>query len=180
MKKKLLFITRNYPPIIGGLEKYSYDFYHNIKKNIPTELLAHSKGKKGLIYFGFRVLFHIINNGNSYSHIHLADASLSIFYPFLKLLSNASLSLTVHALDITYDNYLYQKIIPALVSRFDKIVCVSNSTLEKCKIRGIPEKICNIIPNAIDFNKLKEGCLNIEDIEIKFNLNLKGKKILFS
>jgi glycosyltransferase involved in cell wall biosynthesis len=179
-KKKILFITRNYPPIIGGMEKYSYDFYNNLKKIEDVTLLANTKGKKLLPIFFIKSLFYILFRSRKYTHIHLGDGVLSPLGLIAKLFSKAKVSITIHALDITYNNIFYQWFIPKCINKLDKIVCVSNYTINECVKRKISKDKCIFIPNGIDFENLKDTKLKLNDIEKKYSLNLSNKIVLFS
>jgi len=66
------------------------------------------------------------------------------------LMTGIKVSVTIHGLDITYDNGLYQKIIPWCVERLDKIVCVSHATRgQLLKRTRIPAGNCIVVPNGI-------------------------------
>jgi glycosyltransferase involved in cell wall biosynthesis len=178
--KRLLFVTRKYPPIKGGMEQYSYDFYNNIKKKITTDLFANIRGNKYLPLFLIKVFFFIIFNGRKYSNIHFGDALLSPLIIPAKIFSKAKITISIMALDIMYKNPVYQWIIPKTVNMAKKIVCISNFTLEECVKRGVKREKCIFIPCGIDFSNLKDTKLNLKDISKKYKINFKKKKILLS
>ena len=178
--KKILFITRNYPPIKGGMEQYSYDLFHNLRKQAEANLIANKKGKKHLPQFFIKVFFYLLFNARKYDNIHFGDGVLSPLARFTKLISKAKVTITIHALDITYPNKLYQSIVPKSVNKLDRVVCMSNYTMGECVKRGVSRKKCIFITASIDLSKLKKSKLRIEDIEKKYNISLKNKKILFS
>jgi glycosyltransferase involved in cell wall biosynthesis len=74
----------------------------------------------------------------------------------IKNLTGVKTIITIHGLDITYNNFIYQKIIPNSVNKLDKIICISNSTREECLKRGIDKEKIAIIPNGVNF---EEFCL---------------------
>ena len=55
----ILFIARNYPPIIGGLEKNAEEFYVNVSKLAHVDLLANRKGKKHLTGFTLSTIWYL-------------------------------------------------------------------------------------------------------------------------
>ena len=48
---KLLFITRKYPPMIGGMEKVSYALAKEFSKKVDTTVVACGKSQKYLPLF---------------------------------------------------------------------------------------------------------------------------------
>jgi glycosyltransferase involved in cell wall biosynthesis len=148
-KKKILFITRKYPPIKGGMEQYSYNLYHSlINSGYCVDIIANKKGNRYLPFFIFKILGILLFYNRRYSHIHFGDALLSPLALLYKWWSSSKWSVTVHGLDITYSNSLYQKIIPYSLRYFDSIVAVSSHTKQECEKRGINIPI-EVIPNGI-------------------------------
>lgn len=178
----LLFITRNYPPTLGGLEKYSFDLYTNLKTVLPdVSLIANRNHLKSLPWFFVRTLIYLLFKARHFTNIHLADGSLSILIPYIKLTApKANISISIHGLDITYKNYLYQLIIPRLIRLANAIVCVSNNTMQECCKRGVPQEKCRVITNGIDFHDSNFEKINLSEVEKLLPVRLSGKRILFS
>ena len=151
MKQRFLFITRNYPPKVGGLEAYSYNLIKEFEKNHTVFKIVLTRSIVHLLWFlpySLLLGFFYIRK-HSISHVHLCDGVLSPVGILLKLFSGAKLSISIHGLDITYRNSFYQSLIPWCVARLDKIICVSESTFQECRQRGIPMRKCTVIPNGI-------------------------------
>ena len=51
MPPKLLIITRNYPPQIGGLENYSFNLVAELKRHMSVKVIALGQTKPHLIWF---------------------------------------------------------------------------------------------------------------------------------
>jgi glycosyltransferase involved in cell wall biosynthesis len=151
MKSKTMFITRNYPPQVGGLESYSYNLIHEFEAHEVTYKIVHTKSKNHLVWFIpyclLKALF--LSWKHAITSIHLCDALLAPVGVLLKSLTPAKVSITVHGLDITYGNRCYQTLIPWCVARLDQVVCVSRSTRKECTRRGIPNRLCRVIPNGV-------------------------------
>jgi glycosyltransferase involved in cell wall biosynthesis len=155
-EKKILFITRNYPPKIGGLEVYSYNLIKEFKKYHAVLKIVLTKSNLHLIWFLPLSYFVAVftNWRHSVQNIHLCDGVLAPLGVLLKHSTRAKVSISIHGLDITYGNPLYQSLIPRCVSRLDKIICVSRSTRDECIRRGIPYRKCHVIPNGINPEEL--------------------------
>ena len=185
MKSRILFITRNYPPKVGGLEEYSYNLIREFESHEFTHKITLSKSIKHLIWFlpysFFRALYLI--RKYSIQSIHLCDGLLSPLGLLLKLLTGSKVTVTIHGLDVTYDNYFYQMLIPWCLSRLDGVVCVSHSTRDECVRRGIPPSNCTVIPNGIRPDQLylpqpKNGLRR--KLENLIGLSLGNKRVLFT
>lgn len=151
MPSKLLFITRNYPPQIGGLENYSYNLINEFEIQGSTRKIVLSKSKINLFWFlpycFFKALLMI--RKHHIDTLHLCDAFLSPLGLLLKFMTGKNVTTSVHGLDITFPNRLYQAIIPRCVSLLDIVICVSRSTRNECTMRGIPLQKCRVIPNGV-------------------------------
>ncbi|MBU1245767.1 MAG: glycosyltransferase family 4 protein [Nanoarchaeota archaeon] len=183
---KILFLTRKYPPTIGGMENYSYNLVKYFKKiNNETYLIANTKGNKfiPLFMFGsfFKALYLIWKN--KITVLHLGDGMLAFEGKLIKKLTGVKTIITIHGLDITYKNRLYQKIIPKSINKLDKVICVSNNTKEQCIKRGITENKIVVLPNGINPKEfvLKGTKKELrEKLSKKLNLKLENKKILLT
>ena len=178
---KLLFIARTYPPIVGGMEKFASDFYENYRKNGKIDLLANASGKKMIPFFFIKVAFFLVFRSRNYDVIHFGDAVLSPLIVVIRLFSHARVSFTVHGLDVVYSRFGYQKIILPFLRRADKVFAVSQFTLEQCELRGVSSKKLIVIPNCINFEHINAfSKSDISEVISKFNIDLKGKKILLT
>jgi len=96
----------------------------------------------------------LLDRKHSFNNIHLCDGLLAPLGILLKRLTRASVSVSIHGLDITYKNFFYQLMIPRCVARLDKIISVSRTTRKECQRRKIPVQKCVVIPNGIRPNEL--------------------------
>jgi len=185
MELQILFITRNYPPKLGGLEEYSYNLIKEFEAHGSTHKIILSKSIKHLIWFLPYAFLRALYLTHKYSiqSIHLCDGLLSPVGLLLKLLTDAKVTVTIHGLDITYDNPLYQAFIPWCISKLDGVVCVSHSTLEECVRRIIPCPNCKVIPNGIMPDQLYLQQSNNElrrKLENLIGVSTGNKKVLFT
>jgi phosphatidylinositol alpha-1,6-mannosyltransferase len=183
MARRFLFVTRNYPPIIGGLETYSYNLIKEFETHHTVFKIVLAKSKIHLVWFlpYSLVMALFLTWKHRISHVHLCDGVLAPLGPFIKYFSNAQISISIHGLDITYRNALYQLLIPRCVANLDKIVCVSRATLQECSHRGIPPQKCTVISNGIhpDEIYLPQPKSDLRaDLEKMIGTSLQDKKIL--
>ncbi|MFH0818651.1 MAG: glycosyltransferase family 4 protein [Patescibacteria group bacterium] len=148
---KILFITRKYPPQIGGMEAFSFGLINNIK--CDKEIIALNKKQIHLLWWLPYALILTLFKARRVEHIHLGDGLLAPIGFLIKKIYRKPVSVTVHGLDITYNNFIYQNINVRALKHLDKIICVSSSTKQDCIEKGVSESIIEIIPNGIDINK---------------------------
>lgn len=109
---KVLFITRKWPPAVGGMETYSRELARELKKQVDLDLLVlpgREDGKPpGLIalaLFFFRTAFALSRRGRSWDLVHFGDF---VLFPLVWLHSKVSPStprvVTVHGLDVIFGN----------------------------------------------------------------------------
>lgn len=178
---KLLFITRTYPPLVGGMEKFASDFYKNYRKQGEIDLFANSGGKKMLPYFFIKVIFLLISRSRIYDVVHIYDAVLSPLALVVKIFSKARVSFTVNGLDIVYGGYAYQRFMPFFLGKADKVFAISHYTMEQCKLRGIPEKKLEVIPIGIELDDVEIVSEDKKSALIsKINIPIKDKTILLT
>jgi glycosyltransferase involved in cell wall biosynthesis len=177
---KLLFITRTYPPSVGGMQKYASEFYNNYQKIGDIDLLANSGGKIKFGLFLFKTVFNLAFNARKYDVIHLYDAVLFPLVPVIRLFSRAKISFTVNGLDIVYPRFGYQQIMPHFLKRADKVISISQYTMTQCEVRGIPREKLSAIPIGITFDEF-EIYSNSQKVELLSRFGLPAdKKILLT
>lgn len=177
----LLFITRKYPPMVGGMEKMSFALAKEFQKNANTTLITWGKSQKYLPFFlisAFLKSLYLIPS-KKIEHIHLGDGLLSPLGVLLKYLFGIKTTITIAGLDITFKFPPYQFLIPKCVAKLDKVICISNATLEECVKRGIPREKCIFIPCGVYPEEFQIQATR-KDLEKIIDKNLEGKKILIT
>ena len=182
-RKRVLILSRKYPPSTGGMQAYTKNFVRCMENAYDVEKIVLGKGQINLIWFLPYLFFKasILLMTKKYDFVWLCDGLLAPLGVVFKKLFSAKVAITVHGLDITYANKLYQGIVPGSIARLDKVVCVSRSTLAECEKRGIPEEKCAVITNGIEEKEFESGLSKeelLKGLERSFGSDLSGKKIL--
>lgn len=146
---RVLFITRKFPPIMGGMEKYSRELYDALSGQAQVDLFANRKGNKALPYFLIAAVARLLVTGRRYDIIHLGDGLLGILIPIARACSAAAVTITIHGLDITYGNPVYRAVVVPRIRTADRVICVSRNTRRLCLDRGISADKISVIPNGI-------------------------------
>lgn len=169
---KILFITRAYPPVVGGIEKQNHEIFTWLSKTNDIDLLANTKGKKGLPVFIIYALIKSLLILSKYDVILLGDGVLGIVGYLLKLFYQKPVACIVHGLDLTYQNLVYQKLwVNIFIKHMDKLIAVGNEVINQGILRGIPRSKFVFVPNGVSVEKSIPN-YSIQDLE-----KLVGRKI---
>jgi phosphatidylinositol alpha-1,6-mannosyltransferase len=149
---RLLFISRAYPPVIGGIENQNHALSVWLPEVAETRTIANRHGKKALPWFLPFAFLKAALLLPRYDAVLLGDGVLAGVGAALKILfPKKTVFSIVHGLDLTYQSGLYQRwwvrrFLPAL----DGLIAVSEATRQEALARGLaPEKV-QVIPNGID------------------------------
>jgi glycosyltransferase involved in cell wall biosynthesis len=144
---KILFITRNFPPVKGGLERVSFYIDSYLKIDNEVILLKWSGSKKWLFlvlpYFFLRAAW--ILSTRKIDTVYLNEGFLSVIGNPLRLWGVPVVA-SINGLDITFKNKIYQFFVPKQIGALDSLICISRSTKDECLKRGIAEEKISIIP----------------------------------
>lgn len=178
--KKIAFITRKYTPSIWGMENYCRDLVKYFRKSdVLVNLVAHGWSQKWLPIVAFKFFFVWLYHSFRSDAIWIGDGAMSLFWLLLSKLTGKPWYITIHALDITRKNSLYQKFVPKLVASAHGVVAVSEYTRQECIRRWIPNEKITVIPNGIDPDILIEPIIQKSQLFNTYSIP-QDKKILFS
>jgi phosphatidylinositol alpha-1,6-mannosyltransferase len=148
----ILFITRKYPPSVGGMQRLSYRLTTEISKLTATRVIGWGGSQRWLPLFVPWALVRALAvlAGGQVTLIHLSDPVLSPLGVLLRWLTRVPVVVNAHGLDVTYPFLPYQAIVPWCLRRLDRVICISQYTREECIRRGVATERCDVIPLGID------------------------------
>ncbi|PCI21442.1 MAG: hypothetical protein COB62_03655 [Piscirickettsiaceae bacterium] len=178
-KMKILFISRAYPPTVGGIENQNEALARHLSKLLDCKLIVNRGGKKALPFFIPWAIIKGLIKIRSSDQLLLGDGVAAIIGWFITLFTNKPISCVLHGLDITWDNYIYQKLwVSFFFKRIDHFIAVSHSTKAIAINAGIPEDKIHVIPNGVEKSPFKPS--SKEDLQRQININLDTKFILLT
>jgi len=177
---KILFISRAYPPVVGGIENQNFELGQWLSKIADVKIIANKYGKKFLPIFIpysiIRALFLI----RKYDAILLGDGVLSFVGWKLKFLTKKPVICVIHGLDITYKNWIFQKFwVGIFLKKMSRLIAVGNETIRAGVDHGIPEEKFVFIPNGVDPKKC-QGNFSRADLQKILKENIGDKKIILT
>ncbi|MFC1608552.1 glycosyltransferase family 4 protein [Patescibacteria group bacterium] len=179
-KMKILFISRAYPPVVGGIENQNYELSQWIPRHAELETIINTKGKKFIpIFFPYAFIKGLFIAPKC-DAILLGDGVLSIIGWLLKIFTKTPVISVVHGLDLTFKLSLYQKLwVGFFIPQMDKLIAVGNTTIDEGTKRNIAKEKFVFIPNGVDPDRFFEKHAK-EELEKITNLDLQGKKVILT
>ena len=179
----ILFITRKYPPSIGGMQKWSYELAKRMAKLTPICTIAWGRSQLFLPFFIGHAFFRAISVllSGRVQVIHIGDSLLSPLGVVLRCLSNMPVVVTAHGLDVVFPNRVYQSLISRCLRQVDLVICVSEHTRKQCLDQGVPANKCKVILHGVDAEELASTSKrSASDLNAIVGKDLTGKKIVLS
>jgi glycosyltransferase involved in cell wall biosynthesis len=184
-KPRILFISRAYPPVLGGIENQNFGIAKALSEITEVRIIANKYGKQFLpIFLPWATLKSLLILPN-YDVVLFGDGVLAplgvflkFFYPQKKFLS------VIHGLDITFAykksflGKLFRAINIPAQKRMDKLIMVGNETINQAVKIGIPRERCVFIPNGMDVAEKAESHTRKELADL-LEIELSDKKVIF-
>jgi glycosyltransferase involved in cell wall biosynthesis len=181
IKPKVLFITRCYPPAVGGMERFAKDLHDALESNCEQTTISWGGSKKALIgvlpYFFIKTFWILVRK--DIDIIHAQDGVVSIFATLLGKLFRKPTIVIIHGLDVTYSNGLYQVLIAHSLKRASEVVCISQSAKDEVLKRGINNRNVHVIPLGMT-DELFDNSIKKEELEDTIPSYSEDNKILLS
>lgn len=191
-KPRILFISRAYPPTVGGIENQNFELSVWLSKLTPVKTIANTRGRKFLPLFAPLALLQALFSLHRYDAVLLGDGNLAIVGWFIKMFSNKPVICVIHGLDINYGSaslgvwyekvliFLHQKLwVGFFIKKLDKFICVGNETVRVAKEKGLAENKLVFIPNGVDTEK-HLGEYSRADLEKVLDEKLYDKKVVLT
>ena len=176
---RILFLSRAYPPVVGGIENMNYELSVWLPKIAQVTTIANTRGKKALPFFLPWVTLQSLWLAPKHDVIVLGDGVLGMTgYIIKKIFPKKSVVCIVHGLDITFTSSIYQSLwVKRFLPALNALIAVGNETIRVGVRHGIPENRFVFIPNGVDTGKfLHEHSRN--ELAQFLGENIDGKHIL--
>lgn len=147
MSPTILFVTRKYPPDVGGMQEYAYQVYRRLDRHHPTLKISLGRPQYHLVWFVPWVLAAGVYASltRRISRVHVGDALLAPLGLLLARIAGARASVTTYGLDVVYPPPLYQRMMRSTLPKFDAVICISRAARGACLERGVPPTICHVV-----------------------------------
>ncbi|MFT4535971.1 MAG: glycosyltransferase involved in cell wall biosynthesis [Saprospiraceae bacterium] len=181
---KILFITHKYPPIIGGMEKQSYELITRVAKS--HDVIVHAYKGEGSKLKWFLILKKkikkILAKHKDIQVIHVNDGLMTAATLWLNKYTEIPVVATFHGLDITFPSTIFQKRIVKKMHNLDGAICVSRATTEACLQRGFDKTKVYTVLNGVDHDlaEIDKEIGFLARVRNETGVNLANKKVIMT
>lgn len=193
-QKKILIVTRNLPPLIGGMERLNWHIADELSHDHKVLLLSHTEAKKQVpqkcFFFGVKLnplpIFLLLAFFLTFliclrykPDILFAGSGLTapIAVFWAKVFRKKSI-VYIHGLDIATDDWLYNKIWIPMIRSADHVIANSTPTKQICLKKGVAKEKLNIIYPGVTYPPLPKNLELIQPLKTQYQLH--DKKVLIS
>jgi len=181
---RILFVSRAFPPTIGGIEQQNAELARFLSAETELSLIANTRGKTFLPLFLPYACIKVLFSLDQHDVLLLGDGVLAplgaiakFFFPKKAVVS------VVHGLDLTFAKKpgilakVYASInLPAL-RMLDGLICVSQETKQVAIAAGLSADRAFVVPNGIDPEAFA-GSYERAELARLLGRNLDRKKVI--
>lgn len=194
MSKKILIVTRNLPPLVGGMERLNWHIADEFSKEHDVTIISHVQAQKTapqkarfydvplnplpiFLILAFIKTFWVcvIQRPDILFAGSGLTAPIAVFWA--KIFKKKSI-VYIHGLDIGTNNKIYNSIWIPFIRYANKIIANSSPTYELCLRKGIKKEKINIIHPGVSYPAKPINLALINQLTQKYQLH--NKKVLIS
>lgn len=194
LKKSVLIVTRNLPPLIGGMERLNWHIAEELSRSNKVILVSHHDAKNlaphNTEFYGvrlnplpffllssfFKTLFLCLTKKPD---ILFAGSGLTapIVVFWAKIFRKKSI-VYIHGLDIATNHWIYKMIWVPMIRSANQVIANSTPTRDICLQKRVSAKKLSIIHPGVSYPPMPLNKELIQSIQDQYQLH--GKKILIS
>lgn len=191
---RILLITRNLPPLVGGMERLNWHMADELSKYAQVKVVG-PKGSAAIkpervsiseaplkplpLFLCIAFIKALWIALRDKPDVVLAGSGLTAPLAWLvSKICGARSAVYLHGFDITVKNSIYQRLWVPIFKRIDHIIVNSTPTKQLALIAGVPDKEISIVYPGVTLPKAPQPAENIAAFKKKHGLE--NKKILLS
>ncbi len=183
---KILFVTRKFPPVIGGMENVASKLYDELSARTDVRLIA-SRSKAGgksiglpFVYLSLFIRAFRAGKKLNPDIIYVQDGVLAPLGRMLRFCLRRPVVVTIHGTEVVYGNRLYKKLVLPSLGKMDQAVVISDGTAEKTRLVLPKLPITKVIWGSDDDFFIDQPKADLKALlSQEINLDLKGKAVLY-
>jgi phosphatidylinositol alpha-1,6-mannosyltransferase len=158
-RPKVFFLTRRYPPSVGGMETLAHAVYLALEEHCETELVSLGRSQRHLPWFLPYAAFRARRAARNQraDRLVFGDAlAYAVVRPALPRSSPPS-TVMVHGLDLIYPLRPYRAVVRAALRHADRVVANSNSTAAIARQMGVDPARCFVLNPGLAIPARRHG-----------------------
>lgn len=189
---RILFISRAYPPVTGGIENQNYALSLYLARHATVKTIANRHGRKFLPFFLPYATLRALVSAGRYDVVLLGDGVLASLGYFVKKFTGTPVVSVLHGLDINYNsaslNVWYEKLLIRLYQKLwvnvflpslDGYIAVSEETKRVGMAHHLPAEKIVVIPNGVTIPE-KERIYERRQLEKLLHVKLENRFVLLT
>ncbi|MHA3116304.1 glycosyltransferase family 1 protein [Acinetobacter sp. ANC 4635] len=194
MNNNILIITRNLPPLVGGMERLNWHIADELSKQNKVTMISHSAAKKLapenvkfyeaplsplplFLILSFIRAFWICMTQPTDTLFAGSGLTAPIVVILAKVFRKKSI-IYIHGLDIGTNNKIYNLCWVPFIRQADQVIANSSPTYRLCIQKNISKEKISIIHPGVSYPPKPKNEKIIQILREKYNLN--DKKVLIS
>jgi len=189
--KRILIITRNFPPLVGGMERLVFNIYKQLRTHFDCDIVGPTgsgvvlqNGQKAWecrpspvsVFIVTALLKSFWATARNEYQVCIAGSGVTALIAVIISRLRGIHSITfIHGLDLIANNRIYQKIFVPFIIYSDIVVANSHNTARLAEKVGVPGNKITILHPGVDMPEEKRGHRNFRESH-----NLQGKSLLLS
>jgi len=185
MSKKILLVTRNFPPLIGGMEKLNLNIFNVLSSRFDVSMAGphgspafHNASSyvefppqplwKYVLISLFKTIF--LSTKVKPDIVFCGSGAAIVAGYFAARFTKARLVCYLHGLDIIANNFVYQKFFVPLIKKSDLIVVNSRHTKTLAIEYGLNVEKIKVLSPGVDMPDMLHKALSEEKFRNQYNL----------
>ena len=160
MPDRPLFVTRKFPPSVGGMETLAAGVWRTLSASRPDALLlAHGGRNRDLPRWLPRALVRVARLAATkrVGFVLTGDALMyAVLAPLLRVLGTRSATM-VMGLDVTYDSRLYRALVHPWLRRCPRVLAISEATAAAVRDVGVDPDRIHVVRLGVSAPHLSAG-----------------------
>jgi len=172
-RQRVLLVTRNFPPLVGGMEKLMHALYNELSKYYQVDLIG-PKGSSNhippaenayqcsfspitrcLVCIQIMTMF-VVGKYRPVMVIAGSGAVAPAVFLAAKIFKKPSM-IYLHGLDLVVNSAIYRTIFIPAIRKFDMVVCNSSSTKSIAVDKSVPNEKLEVVNPGVTLPKCIAG-----------------------
>ena len=150
---RILFLTRRYPPAVGGIETHCFELYTRLKDRCNVRLVA--LGRQSLLHLAWFIPYIFLTTLWALLHrrvdvVYFSDGVVCSLAPLLRPFSRARFVVTIYGLEMTYSNPIARNLMRWGARCCERVAVISQVTADITASSGVDPSRLDIIYVGIE------------------------------
>ncbi len=148
----ILYVTRKFPPSVGGMETLAHDVWRVLDERADARLIAHGGSNRSMPVWlpsaCLRASVGLLRH--RFDRLITGDAVMFMMLRPVARLARVPAETLVMGLDLTWQRRAYQWALRRWLPRADRVVAISEATADVARSLRVPAERVRVVPLGVD------------------------------